>query len=97
MMPAQLTERQWQSQVTSVAKELGWRIFHDGDSIRSGPGWPDLVLAKPPRLIFAELKTSKGKVRPAQKEWLDALTACGQQVHIWRPEHWDEVLQELTR
>ncbi len=56
-----------------------WLVFHTYDSRFSSekkgicPGFPDLVLVKPPRILFIELKTEKGIVSDGQKEWLEAL------------------------
>jgi hypothetical protein len=55
----------------------------------SPPGKPDLLLVKPGRLVFAELKSEKGTIRKPQREWLELLqTVPGVEVHIWRPRHW---------
>jgi hypothetical protein len=70
----------------------GWRTPVQGD----GKGFPDLVLARPPRVIFAELKTAKGKLGPEQENWLAALTACpGVEVYVWRPDQLDDIAQIL--
>lgn len=56
------------------------------------PGFPDLVLARGGRVIFAELKAQRGTVRPEQQEWLDTLRACpGVEVVVWRPSDWESV------
>jgi len=60
--------------------------FHPFDSRRSTPGWPDIVLVRPPSVIFAELKTATGRLTPAQRTWLDALDGCpGVEAYLWRP------------
>ncbi|MFG2143620.1 hypothetical protein ACGFRG_05385 [Streptomyces sp. NPDC048696] len=38
------------------------------------------------RTLFAELKTDTGHIRPAQREWLKHLAACGLETALWRPE-----------
>ena len=43
---------------------------------RIGPGFPDLVLAKPPFLYLIELKSERGKMRPDQQLWMEALEKC---------------------
>jgi hypothetical protein len=83
--------------VTALAKLLGWKVFHQWLSIRSESGWPDLTLVRPPRLVFAELKTERGKLTLAQDQTLDLLVACGAEVYVWRPYEWDEVVQTLKR
>lgn len=49
-------------------------------------GWPDLVLGHPERheMIFVELKTARGKVRPNQQATLSLLALCGARVYVWR-------------
>ena len=55
-------------------------------------GLPDLIMARRGRVIFAELKSTKGKVRPDQQMWLDELTArvpdVTHEVYTWRPADW---------
>jgi len=71
--------------------------YHTHRSERSEPGFPDLVLLRPPRVIFAELKTADGRLSPDQREWRTKLLACpGVEYHLWRPEDWDE-LREVLR
>ena len=40
------------------------------------------------RLIFSELKSQKGRVSPAQEEWLSRLGEVPIEVYTWRPSHW---------
>lgn len=94
---AGLTERAWQAQVEAIARTAGWLVYHTHDSRRSVPGFPDLVLVCGPRLIFAELKTQKGRITPDQQRWLDALTAASVEVYVWRPADNDDVVATLTR
>lgn len=85
----QMTERQLQGTVQQLAQVLGWRHYHTHDSRRSNPGYPDLTLVHPGqgRVIWAELKTTRGRVSPAQREWIGDLEAAGQEVYVWRPTH----------
>ena len=88
------SEKQFQAAVIEYAKLSGWKVFHPFESRRSEPGWPDLTLVRGGSLIFAELKTERGKLSKAQASWIAALTcveqAClGQiEVHVWRPVDW---------
>jgi hypothetical protein len=47
------------------------------------------------RVIAAELKCGKGKLRPNQREWLAALRAAGVEAVEWRPEQWAEIVATL--
>ena len=75
-------------------------IYHPRYSLGSEPGWPDLTLIRRQdrRLVFAELKTEKGRLSSRQSEVLDLLNLlatpfdltakdhpCFLEVHIWRP------------
>lgn len=83
-LPAQ-SEAQFQLAVLNVAGFYHWRPYHTHDSRRSHKGFPDLVLVRDERLVFAELKSTKGRLRPEQREWLDALSiVAGVEVYLWR-------------
>lgn len=98
-LPFAISEKDWQLQVLELAGLYGWMTYHTYDSRRSNPGWPDLVLCRPQtgELIYVELKTDRGRVSSAQKLWLEALEACGQEVHVWRPRDFDAVHERLKR
>ena len=77
-----MNEAQFTTIVIEMAKALGWLVYHQRPA-RTAKGWrtalqghagfPDLVLAKDGRVIFAELKSAKGRLSDAQKGWLEAL------------------------
>jgi hypothetical protein len=90
------TEGMLYRQVTELAHLYGWAVYHPLDSRGSEPGWPDLALVRPPRLVLAELKSQRGRVSQAQRRWLDLLGACpGVEVHLWRPGDWPRVVEVL--
>lgn len=94
------TERGFQDAVIALFRLHGWLVYHVPDSRRAtSNGYPDLTMVHPTHgLIFAELKTAKGRVSADQWKWLDAINAgaagrlddpaCA---HIWRPEDWDHI------
>lgn len=87
-----LSEKDWQSRVVDLAQLRGWRHFHAYSNRRSPAGWPDLAMVRAGRLILAELKTERGRVRPEQHQWLDALREVpAVEVHLWRPSAWPQV------
>ena len=92
-----LTEAMFQGLVLNMAETFGWEVFHDGDSRRSNAGFPDLVLVKDGRIIFAELKREKNSYpSKPQMDWLALLSqAAGDNVMavLWRPSsNWQGIL-----
>ena len=81
-------------QIITLAKRTGWKVYHTHDSRHSEAGFPDLVLAKPGRLIFAECKRRTGKLTAAQAQWLDLLrhTLPTLEVYTWRPADWPAIV-----
>lgn len=99
-----MTENQLQQAVIDAAHLFGWKVHHvkpartpDGKyltRIAADPGFPDLVLARSGEVLFVELKSAVGRLRPAQKEWLDHLP----DVKVWRPEDWNNgTIMEVLR
>jgi hypothetical protein len=88
LLAGQQTETQLQGCIINAAQTLGWLVYHTHDSRRSQPGFPDLVLVRGQQILYRELKTQTGRVRPEQRTWLDTLTAAGADAAIWRPIDW---------
>jgi hypothetical protein len=100
----QISEREWQRHVMDVATRLGWLFYHAPDNKPVNgrvqnitPGFPDLVLVKAPRIVYAELKRETGKLSPAQEKWLYLLRACGQEAYVWRPSNLNDVIATLRQ
>lgn len=92
---SQQSEAMFQSQVLTLAAARGWHAYYTHNSKGSPAGYPDLTLVRD-RVVFAELKTGIGRVRPAQQEWLDHLRAAGAEVYVWRPAHAREIERVLS-
>lgn len=111
-----VSESAFQKAVIQLAETVGWRVAHHHDSRRQvapgrfigdrqASGFPDLVMARRGRLWFAELKSEKGRLSSAQREWLDELAmveaATGGIVtaSVLRPSDWDsgEIARVLAR
>ena len=108
-LPTQ-SEKEFMQGVIELAHLLGWRHFHDNATNgprhcwhcgrkstqpRNIEGWPDLVLIRRPRVIWAELKREGEEPTDAQLGWLEELRACGQEVYIWRPSDHPAILKIL--
>lgn len=91
-----MTEADLQTLIVDVAEQYGWLVFHDNDSRRNNAGFPDLVLVKPPRVVFIELKSDKGTLRPEQQVWMGRLLECDTIASaVVRPEHLELVTNYL--
>lgn len=87
--PNSPSEDEFQSAVLELAQHLGYQVrYHNPDSRRSQAGFPDLVLASSTRrrVLFRELKTDTGTVRPKQRVCLEILTLAGANAGVWRPK-----------
>ena len=114
-----IKEEDFFQQILDLAHIFGWRVAHFRPArtkngwrtavAGDGAGFPDVVMVKSPRLIFAELKSEKGKLTPEQEEWLDGLGSCGDavrqlghlvdkegvEVYLWRPSDLDNIIDIL--
>lgn len=81
---ADMTEKEWSAQVADLCRMLGYRRYHTFRSDRSPAGFPDETLVRD-RIVFLELKTEKGKLSPAQRDWLTALIRADGEAYVVRP------------
>lgn len=81
-----MTENELDRAIRRLCKDLNLRLYHTHDSRRSPAGFPDLVIVGPYGVLYIELKSMTGKLRPEQAEWRDDLIAAGQSWHLWRPD-----------
>ena len=97
MTVLELTEAQFQRRVVDFARVLGWGVYHTFDSRKSEPGFPDLVAVHPAqrRILYVELKSARGRLSLAQRQWLDKLARAGAETAMWRPADWDEAVAVL--
>jgi len=93
---ATVSERDLTGYVRDLARALGWRRYHTWLAKHSPGGFPDEVLVRPPRLVFAELKSERGVLTLDQEGWLEALRqVAGGDVYVWRPPDMDEIARVL--
>lgn len=100
----EMSEEDLLTSVIFTAKTFGWTVYHARPA-RTGKGWrtatqgdngfPDLCLCRDGQVIFAELKSEKGRVSVEQQNWLDELGGLDPAVpgdsisiHVWRPTDW---------
>jgi VRR-NUC domain-containing protein len=90
-----ISERDFTEQLRDVAKALGYLRHHHWLAKNSSAGWPDEVLVRPPRCVYAELKSEAGKLSDMQIVWLNALAKCGLECYVWRPSNLDAIIECL--
>ncbi len=98
---ADISEKAFTAQVIALLRWYKWRCAHFRPAMTKRGRWitamsgdvgfPDIVASRRERLIFAELKTAKGKPTPAQYEWLKSLGGAPVEVYLWRPAMIDEI------
>lgn len=102
-----MTEDELLRAVVDAARLTGWMCHHDRRSDRAiqqgDTGFPDLVLAKGGRVIFAELKRERTHPTTQQMAWHLALRGQQQErmpgaplVAVWRPSDLDDIIDTLT-
>lgn len=106
------SEADFQTVVCDLAHQHGWKVAHfrkvrvqraDGSVYwetpvaEDGKGWLDLVLARAGSpIIIAELKVGRNTPTPEQWEWVHLLRATGNDVRIWYPSDWQEIIETLS-
>lgn len=99
------TEDEFRQEVTRYAKRCGYRVnFTYRSRTRDGswrtnataPGFPDLTIIKPGRLIVLELKMPGNEATPDQQWWIASFQACGVDAFVVWPADWDLIVDLLT-
>lgn len=98
-----MRERDWLNRVIAMAEAYKWSVWHVAAPMRSdgkggfvgdarAAGLPDLILISddPPRLIFAELKGTGGKLSDKQQEFLQAALQVADAAAAFVEDGWDE-------
>ncbi len=67
-----------------------------------GKGFFDLVLVRPPRIMFIELKSDKGKLTKEQENWCRLIANTQSENNciswgVWRPADWEIVKRILDK
>jgi hypothetical protein len=99
------SEAAFQKRLIGVAEELEWEWLHIGRSI-SRPnqgvrgslltGFPDLMLLRGSRLIFAELKAQKAPGPTVTQQLRLAQLSEAAECYIWRPSDWNHIIHVLA-
>ena len=106
-----MSEDTFLAMVKKYAELRGWLFYHPWKSSHSVKGFPDCTMVRGGSLIFAELKSEKGKISEAQARWLRELSVFGGRelsvfgirdltfprfgVYVWRPSDWAKIGKTL--
>jgi len=89
-------EKHFMARVREVARMFGWVDWHQQDSMGTRAGLPDLILLRPPRLIFAELKSQHGRLTIEQSAAMALLELCpAVEAFCWRPSDFQRIVEVL--
>lgn len=90
------SEREFQAAVMADLRAAGWLVYSIPDSrMASAAGWPDIVAVRDGVLLAIECKTERGRIRPEQRVWLEALGAVTEvRAMVVRPGDWPDVLEQ---
>ena len=98
-----MTEAELRKSAIALAQLLGYRVYFTWSSIHSPGGFPDIIAVreKPDRtaeMVALELKSERGKLTQAQKEWLALLAKVpGIRVGCFKPSEWEAIVEILKR
>ena len=95
-METTMTEAEFQRKITDLCDWLGLKWHHETDSRKSKQGFPDLVIVGT-EVIFAELKSKRGKVTDAQAEWISSIQNAKGTAYVWKPDDWPTIYELLHR
>ena len=102
-----MTEAELQAAVIEMAQLFGWKVAHFRPArtekgwvtpvAADGKGFPDLCMVHPDKgILFAELKSEKGRVTREQGDWLIAIQHASGNAFLWCPSDWrDGLIQEV--
>ncbi len=92
-----MTEAALQRHVETAARQLGYMTYHTWNSMRSEPGFPDLICLRDGRMIVVELKRDGKNPTTVQTAWLDAFAMVeAAEVYTFRPADWHDGTIEMV-
>lgn len=107
-MTVRASEADCQASIVKAAELAGWLVHGERPApgrrgewrthLQGHRGFPDLVLVRPPRILFVELKRKPNKVEPDQQVWLTNLAASGAEARVvYVPEQMQDFIADIVR
>lgn len=101
-----MLEKDFGKSVESIFTTFGWTWKHDLPAVMQSGKWatplagkrgfPDYIAVRGERIVCAELKNEKGRLRPDQRQWIEILKMTGKvEVYVWRPSDWKDLIEIL--
>jgi hypothetical protein len=102
-----MKESELQSVVIDLLNAFNWRFTHFRPAMRQSGRWstpisghagyPDITATKNGAILFIELKSEKGRIRPDQHEWLNDLSINPHiEAYVLRPGDIDALTRRLS-
>jgi len=103
----QTAAKQFEANIIELMHLLGWKVASFRPALTKhgwrtavqadGKGFPDIHAIHPVHgILYAELKTGKGRLEPAQIEWRDLIITAGYRYHLWTDKcRFEDIAQEL--
>ncbi len=97
-------EADLQKMIIDLAHVRGWLVHAERPAwtakgyrtaIQGDAGFPDLVMVREKRTVYAELKSEQGRLSEEQAAWIAALQQAKNEVFVWHPSDWDEIVSIL--
>lgn len=88
---ARQTEAQFMRAVQEFARLHGWLCVHWPNAVYNPAGYPDLTCYRDSICRHIELKTTRGRLGPKQREWAERLHQAGFRVLVATPDDWPEI------
>jgi hypothetical protein len=82
-----MSEAELQRLVADLCAQLGLHHYHTHDSRGSEGGFPDSVIVGT-AILFREIKSRDGVLKPAQRRWGSRIERSGGNWAVWRPVDW---------
>ena len=93
------TEIAFRKAVEEQCRSNGWQFYHITDSrsvsAKEGKGFPDLVIMRPPCLLFVELKLEYNSPDVNQLRWIHGLRKCKQEAYVLTPKNFPLFINSL--
>lgn len=93
--PDEAPEAKLQARIETYCADRGLYCFHDRSRKKNDPGFPDCVIAcRAGRVVWLELKSKCGRLRPDQRRVRDMLIFCGHEWHLVRSyRHFIQIME----